>query len=104
MKEKIKLNAIYKPSEDVVIRNIQGEFLLIPITNGTGNLEESIFSLNKYGRAIWDRLDGKLTLKKVVDSLALKYEAPLEEIEKDCFGLMEELLKRNMVVILKDAA
>jgi coenzyme PQQ biosynthesis protein PqqD len=101
VENKINLNSIYKPSEDVVAREVQGEFIIIPITSGVGDLEEEIFSLNETGKMIWDKLDGKRTLKDVVKDLSLEFESPQEEIEKDILGFMEELLKRRIVIETK---
>jgi hypothetical protein len=99
MEPKVNLNVIYVPSDDVVAREVQGEFIIIPITSGVGD-EDEIFTLNETGRAIWDRLDGKRTLKDIVTGLSEEFEAPLEEIEKDVLGLIEELLKRKMLADL----
>ena len=98
METKINMNCIYKPSEDVVARDVQGEFIIIPITSGIGDLEDEIFSLNATGRAIWERLDGKRSLKDLADDLEAEFEAPEIEIEKDVLGLTKELLKRKMLV------
>ena len=100
MKSSIKLNGIYKPSENVVAREVQEEFVIIPITSGIGNLEDEIFSLNKFGKAIWDKLDGKRSLKDLAEMLALQFKGPTTEIEKDVLGLSEELLKRKIIVKL----
>lgn len=97
MESKGRMDNAYKISENVVAREIQGEFLIIPITSGAGDAEGEIFSLNETGRAIWNKLDGKRSLKKVAQELSGKFEAAKEEIEKDCLGLVEELLKRKMV-------
>ena len=43
-------------------------------------------------------LNGKRSLKDVVKDLSLDFEGSLEDIEKDVIGLVEELLKRKMVV------
>lgn len=98
MKVKASINKIYKPSEDVVARDVQGEFIIIPIASGVGDLEDEIFSLNETGRAIWGKLDGKKSAKNIAVELAKDFEAPVEEIEKDCLGLLNELLKRRMVI------
>ena len=58
--------------------------------------------MNETGKAIWDRLKGKMSLKDVVEDLSMEFEAPEGEIEKDVVGLMEELLKRKMVVEVSD--
>jgi len=98
MEDKVSINNIYKPSEDIVAREIQGEFIIVPITSGIGDLEDEIFSLNETGQAIWHRLDGKRSLKDLADEIGLEFEAPKIEIEKDVLGLAEELLKRKMLV------
>lgn len=98
MVQKVKLDAVYAPSKDVVARDVHGEFIIIPISSGVGDLEDEIFSLNEEGRAIWKKLDGKKTLKSVAESLNSEFDAGDKQIEKDCAGLVGELLKRRMVV------
>jgi Coenzyme PQQ synthesis protein D (PqqD) len=98
MTPKINLNKIYKPSEDVVARDIQGEFILVPIARGIGDLEDEIFSLNETGRAIWEQLDGKKSLKKVAESLSSQFDADAGRIKEDVAGLVGELTKRKMLV------
>ena len=101
MKTKADIKKIYKISENVVARDLHGEFVIIPITSGVGDLEDEIFSLNETGRAIWEKLDGKLGLKKVAEHLAREFDATQESLEKDCLGLVEELLKRKMLIAVK---
>jgi hypothetical protein len=98
---KVNLDNIYMPSEDVVAREVQGEFIIVPITSGVGDLEDEIFALNETGRAIWDKLDGKKTLKQIAEGLSQNFTAPIEEIEKNVLGLTDELLKRRMLVEVK---
>lgn len=100
MKVKVDLNSVYVPSADVVARDVCGEFVIIPITSGISDPDEEIFSLNKFGKTIWDKLDGKRSLKDVAHALALQFEATATEIKNDVLGLIEELLKRKMIVKL----
>lgn len=98
MELKVNLDTVYKPSEDVVARDVHGEFVIIPITSGIGDSDDAIFSLNKFGRAIWEKLDSKTSLREVARALALQFEGEAKKIENDCLGLTEELLKRKMLV------
>ena len=98
MYEKFELNSIYVSSEDLVAREVQGEFIIIPVTSGVGDLEGEIFTLNETGKAIWDKLDGKKTLKVIAKELASDFDAKEEKIEKDVLGFTEELIKRKMLV------
>ena len=98
MNTKVSLDNVYMPSEDVVAREIQGEFVIIPIASGVGDLEDEIFTLNETGRAIWGKLDGRRSLKDIARDLSFKFEGSPDEIEKDVIGLAKELLKRRMLV------
>ena len=55
----VSLEKVYKPSDDVVARKIEGEFIIVPLTAGIGDMEDDLFSLDEVGLAIWERLDGK---------------------------------------------
>ena len=94
----IGLDAVVMPSEDVVAREIEGELIIVPLVAGIGDMEDELYTLNETGKAVWDRLDGKTSLRAIAAALAEEYEAPVGEIEKDILGLIEELLKRRMLV------
>ena len=94
----IDIEKVYVPSKDVVAREVHGEFVIIPITSCIGELEDEIFSLNKTGLAIWNSLNGNVTLKEVIHALAQEFHAPYARIETDVIGLTQELLKRNIIV------
>jgi len=94
----IKLDSVYAPSEDIVARSIEDELIIVPLVAGIGDLEDELYTLNETGKAIWDRLDGKKTLREVRDDLLAEFEAPAGEIEKDLIGLVEELVRRRILV------
>lgn len=99
MEAAVSLNAVYAPAEDdVVARELHGEFIIIPISSGVGDLEDEIFSLNETGKAVWDKLDGKKKLEEVISELTVEFEGSAEEIRNDVTGLVEELLKRKIIV------
>jgi len=98
MGEKINLDHKYVPADEVVAREIEGELILVPLTSGIGDLEEELFSLNAAGKAIFNKLDGRKNLRTVIEELSRDFEADPVEIEEDVLGLMEELLKRRIVV------
>jgi len=98
METKIDLDVAYVPSEDIVAREIEGELIIVPLVSGIGDLEDDLYTLNETGREIWDRLDGKVSLKDLVEDLSREFKAPAGQIEKDVIGLVAELLKRRMVV------
>ena len=82
----------------MVAREIEGELIIVPLVAGIGDMEDELFTLNKTGKAIWDLLDGKRNLGDVTSALTENYESPPNEIEQDVIGLVEELVKRRMLV------
>ena len=98
MSMKIDLGRVYGPSEDVVVREIEGEIVIVPLVSGIGDLEDELFTLNETGRAIWSRIDGRRPLAAVVRELADEYNAPDGIIQEDVVGLLQELLDRRMIV------
>ncbi len=92
------MDAVFLPSDDIVVREIEGEIILVPLTAGIGDLEDELFSLNETGREIWRLLDGKRSLAGVAAALAEEFDAPPGQIEQDVRGLVAELLRRRMLV------
>jgi hypothetical protein len=101
MKSNNPLDVIYVPSEDVVAREIEGEMIIVPIASGIGDMEDELYTLNDTGKAIWKHLDGKRSLGQIAKDLMDEYEAPLADLERDVLGLVGELVKRKMLVIVQ---
>lgn len=98
----IDLDTVYTPSRDMLVKQVQGEFIIIPLRKGTADLEEEFFKLNETAKAIYDKLDGKKTLKELALELSLKYDAALELIERELLEMAEKLLKRGVLVGVKE--
>jgi hypothetical protein len=99
----VNLDSVYSPSDDVVAREIEGEIIIVPLAAGIGDMEDELYSLNDTGKAIWQRLDGKTSLRAVAAGLAQEYNAPQEVIEQDVIGLVGELTRRRMLVEIAQA-
>lgn len=93
-----ELATVYRHSDDVVAREIEGDIIIVPLVAGIGDTEGELFTLNDTGKAIWEKLDGRRTLAQVVEELSAEYAAGDGEIERDMCGLVEELAARGMVV------
>lgn len=94
----VSRDAVYRPSDDLVVREIEGQLILVPIAAGIGDMEDELYALNETARAVWEKLDGTCTLSTVVAELAREFAAPPEEVDADVVGLLEELVRRRMVV------
>jgi len=93
-----KLERIYGKSQDLVEREIEGEIIIVPLTSGIGDLEDELFSLNRVGKDIWARIDGKKRLFEIVEELEKTYKVDREKLTTDILGFLEELEKRKLVV------
>ena len=98
MEATISLNSVYRPSENVVAREIEGEIIIVPLAAGIGDMEDELFTLNETGRLIWGRLDGKKQVRELAVDLAKEHDSSEEEIRKDVVGFLSELLKRRIIV------
>lgn len=92
------LKTVYVPSEDVVAREIEGELIIVPLVSRIGDMDGQLFTLNNTGRAIWNWLDGKRNLHDLVGKLSEEFEDPGRELEVDVIKLVEELLRRRLIV------
>ncbi len=100
MESSITLDSICAPSEDVVARDIEGELIIVPLVSGIGDADDELYTLNPTGHAIWQKLDGKRTLRDVAVLLADEFDAPMADLEKDVLGLVNELTNRKMLSIV----
>ena len=96
MADAVRGDVVYTPSDAVVAREIEGEIVIVPLTAGVGDLEDELYSLNETGRDVWRLLDGR-TVDEVVEALTADYDASREEIDRDVRGLLEELLRRDII-------
>ena len=94
----IRMDMIFSHSSDVVSREIDGALIIVPLTAGVGDMEDDLFSMNETGTGIWNMLDGTITIGEVISTLTDQYQADPGEIEQDVIGIVEELLKRRMLV------
>ncbi|MCK5099101.1 MAG: PqqD family protein [Desulfobacteraceae bacterium] len=92
------INKKYFRNKDVIVREIEGEYLMVPIASGIGDMEDEMYTLNKTGVAIWKKLSPEKTLKTIIDELCQEYDANKKKITADVFGLIEELFKRKIIL------
>jgi hypothetical protein len=98
MTKSIGTDIIFAHSNDVVAREIDGMLIIVPLTSGVGDMEDDLFSMNETGTAIWNMLDGRKTMKEIIAGLKKEYVAGPDEIARDIIGIVDELLKRRMIV------
>lgn len=91
------MDSVYLPSDKIVAREIEDELIIVPIESGFADFNDTLYSLNETGRAVWNLLDKKKTVKYICEKLSESYKAPADTIEKDVVQLLEELLGMGIV-------
>ncbi|WP_289021744.1 PqqD family protein [Desulfobacter postgatei] len=98
MSKIIHLDKKYIHSENVIFKEIEDELVIVPFSEGIGKIDEAVYSLNKIGHEIWNRLSGEYRLAEVIDQLAELYEGRREIIENDVILLLQDLIQRGFVL------
>ena len=94
----LSLEKTLKRSDDIIAREIDGSYLLIPIAAGVGEQEDELFTVNEMGRRIWEEVDGQKTLAQIRDCLKTEFEVEQSELELDLLGFANELYARQILI------
>ena len=97
MSPPLTLSTICASSDDIVGREIEGEIVIVPLVAGIGDADDELYTLNDTGRAIWQRLDGKRTLREVAASLLEEFAASEAELEADVLSFADEMARRSIL-------
>ena len=97
-----ELEIVYRKSEELVEREIEGELIIVPLTSGIADMEDELYTLNPVGRDVWERLNAKRSVGNIVEELLELYQGEKEEIRADVLGFLAELKKRRMIEEVKD--
>jgi hypothetical protein len=93
----INLNTVYKPSPEIVARNTGDEYVLVPVTNNIADMK-SVYTLNSTGAFIWERLDGKRTVKNIADEVENAFEVDASEALDDVLSFFSDMKKYLIIV------
>ncbi len=83
-------------NNNVILREIEGESLLVPIAHFDNPLLV-LFALNKLGRFIWDRIDNSCTGCEIVKDVMEKYDVEEKTAKTDVESFLSLLLDKNLI-------
>jgi hypothetical protein len=92
----MNLSVRYRRKESIVRREIAGESFLIPICGAPVDMK-NIFVLNPLADFIWQRLDGRCALKKVVEEIAGEFDVTVRQAGADAASFIGQLLEKGLV-------
>lgn len=86
-----------KTNENYILREIDGESILIPIGEASEHLNGMIH-LTPTAAFIWKEVDNSNCLEEIIQKLIGKYEVTEEIARRDIYGFLSEFYKRQMVL------
>jgi len=90
-------DAVYARREDVVLREIAGEHLLVPIRRDVADMQ-AVFALNAIGVYIWELLDGERTLAAILAAILDRFDVSAEEAQADLRSFVERLRETGIAL------
>lgn len=88
--------AVYARREDVVLREVAGEQLLVPIKNDVAGIH-ALFALAGIGVFVWGLLDGERALDSILALVLERYDVTREEAEADVANFIARLSEAGLV-------
>ena len=91
MKEDFSLASSVKISDDVISRNLQGEFVLLNLKTGT------YYGLDLIGSKTWRFIETYESLQKICDLLMEEFDVPEEQCKKDLLNFITMLEENKLI-------
>ncbi|MCX6334279.1 MAG: PqqD family protein [Bacteroidia bacterium] len=91
------LNSVVSQSPSVVTRKTGNEYVLVPIANNIADMN-SVYTLNETGAFLWEQIDGKKSVKDLIDAMISEYDINKETATADVISFIEEM---NIYLIIR---
>lgn len=79
-----------------VLRDIAGEYLLIPVELADGS-QSQMAVLNDVGKFLWELLQGEQTVDTMAKAITEEYEVSREEAEADICEFLDHLSQHQLL-------
>lgn len=94
--KKDKIENMIKAKKDLILREIAGESLLIPVGEAALSLHGMI-ELTETGAFLWKILEQEKTLEELTDCLCKEYEISRETARKDVEEFADKMMQLGIV-------
>jgi coenzyme PQQ synthesis protein D (PqqD) len=101
MSRSLEAEGIYRPSPDVVFRNIAGEHLLMPVRTGLAHIDY-LYTTDEVGSFILSLLDGRRDVAEVARRVSAEFEVDEARARTDVAAYLSDL--REVGLVLLDGA
>ena len=86
-----ELEEVFAKTPNAKGKIVEGKAVIINLDKG------SYYQLNEVASTVWQLIDGKTSLEKIVGDLAKEFDASKNELEKDLLELVADLKKEGLV-------
>lgn len=86
----------FSKEANCVTRTIAGETIIVPIRGRVGDLD-SVFTLNEVGTTIWQLIDGRTSVKQIVETVHETYQVGRQEAERDTIEFLKSLEEVGLI-------
>jgi hypothetical protein len=93
----INLETKYSRSPGIVARDTGDDYVLVPVTDNIADMK-SVYTLNSTAAFIWDRLDGRRTVKDIIDELEEEFEVHPKDALDDVLSFFRDM-KKYLIII-----
>ena len=90
MTEKFSNETVLTKRTNVVVQKIGKETVLVPIRHNVANMD-SLYNLNETGTFIWDKIDGKNTIRNILNALLIEFDVDENSAQRDLYEFIERL-------------
>lgn len=87
----------YRHNGTVVLREIAGEMLLVPVRGRLAQLQR-LFVLNPVAHFIWQTVDGETNLETIHGALLDTFEVDADEARSDLLEFVEGMREADLLV------
>ena len=91
------LTSILSHSPSIVTRKTGNEYVLVPITNNIADMN-SVYTLNETGAFIWEHINGKRSVEKIIDAVTTEYDINKTTAAEDVFSFIENMSKYLIIL------
>ena len=92
----------YQKNPDLVSRLIGDEFILVPIRRNVADLE-SVFTLGGTGVRIWELIDGRQTVEKLLARVVEEFAVEPEQAEADLREYLQGLEEIEGIELVEES-
>src|SRR5574337_1294108 len=91
-----RLDTRFIKASDWVTRCITGETIIVPVRGGACDLD-SIYTVNEVGTRIWELIDGRTPVSRIIDAITNEYEITAEEAVQDTVDFLASLEAAGLI-------